>query len=153
MGSVACPACGHPAPACEPPAIDLQDDPEQSNLYQHARFELERAGLLSPGSDYNGLLGAAVLDLIREFSRQDHSGHSAGVTLELFNTLGSYKTLTPITSDPDEWMDQSYCCDEPTWQNVRRSTSFSRDGGRSWYDINDPSLNHGDVWQRQAIPS
>jgi hypothetical protein len=32
------------------------------------------------------------------------------------------------------------------WQNRRRSTTFSRDGGRTWYDIDDPSLDNGDTW-------
>jgi hypothetical protein len=54
--------------------------------------------------------------------------------------------LSPLTSNPDEWMLVS---DEPLWQSKRRASTFSRDEGQTWYDSDDPSLNNGDVQDRQ----
>jgi hypothetical protein len=117
-----------------------------SNLTDHARDELERVGMFESDADYGGALGHAVMELIETFDRQQHSGLSAAVTLELFRKLASYESLSDITSDPDEWENVSDISDAPLWQNKRRCTSFSRDGGKTWYDIQDASLNHGDTW-------
>jgi hypothetical protein len=115
-----------------------------SELTDHAKYELIRAGLFDEDADYGGAHAKAVMELIETFANQGHSGMSAGITLELFHTLAQFKLLSPITSDPSEWGKVA----DALWQNTRRSTSFSRDGGATWYDIEDPSLNNGDVWRR-----
>lgn len=116
-----------------------------SNLVKHAKKELKLAGLLDKDSDYNGMLGEAVLELVKVFSKQGHSGFSANWTLDVFNKVASYKPLTPIGTTKDEWMEVS----DDMWQNTRRSSTFSRDGGKTWYDIDDPKLNNGDTWRRR----
>lgn len=118
-----------------------------SNLVKHAEEELKLAGLFDADSDYDGMLGKAVLDLVKVFSKQEHSGFSAHQTLKLFSIVAYYKPLTPIGTTEDEWVDQSEISSEPMWQNRRRSTTFSRDGGKTWYDIDDPKLDNGDTWQ------
>lgn len=118
-----------------------------SNLVAHAKNELQLAGLFDEDSDYNGALGKAVLELVKVFAKQGHSGFSAAMTLKLFNEVANYKPLTPIGKSKDEWMDISGMSIDPTWQNKRRSTTFSRDGGKTWYDIDDPTLDNGDTWQ------
>lgn len=117
-----------------------------SNLVDHAKEELQLAGLFDKDSDYDGMLGNAVLELVKVFAKQGHSGFSAKATLELFNTVASFKPLTPIGTTKDEWIDMSEASGEPTWQNRRRGTTFSRDGGKTWYDIDDPKLNNGYTW-------
>lgn len=119
-----------------------------SNLVKHAEYELKTAGLFDEDSDYNGMLGDAVLELVKVFSKQGHSGLSAKMTLELFNRVADFKPLSPIGVSEDEWVDQSKASGEPMCQNRRRGTTFSRDGGKTWYDIDDPSLNNGDTWRR-----
>lgn len=116
-------------------------------LTDHARAELNRAGLFDEDSDYDGMLGQAVMELVTTFAAQGHSGFSAHQTIALFRLVASFEPLTPITSDPSEWMHVA-SDPEPCWQNVRRSTSFSRDGGQTWYDIDNPKLNNGDKWVR-----
>lgn len=110
-----------------------------SNLVRHAEFELRRAGLFDKDSDYDGMLGQAVLELIKTFSQEGHSGCSAHLTLDIFNKVARFKTLTPITSNPDEWMQVSPDImpdGSPTvWQSVRQSSCFSNDGGKTYYDI------------------
>lgn len=125
------------------------------NLEDHAKRELELAGLFDKDSDYDGMLGEAVLELVKVFAKQGHSGFSAAMTLKLFNEVANFKPLTPIGKSKDEWMDvaEMTADGKGMWQNLRRSTTFSRDGGKTWYDIDDPSLNNGDVWERSSRPA
>lgn len=121
------------------------------NLYDHAKKELELAGLLDKNSDYDGMIGEAVLELVKAFAKQGHSGFSANYTLEVFDKVARFKPLTPIGKSKDEWMHiqglLTETGNEELWQNTRRSTTFSRDGGKTWYDIDDPKLNNGDTWK------
>lgn len=112
-----------------------------SNLIRHAEAELKRAGLFDKTSDYGGLIAEAVMKLVRVHAEAGHSGASHAITLDVFTRVANFKTLTPITTDPTEWQQ---VCDanelEPTglWQNRRQSSLFSRDGGKTWYDIDTP---------------
>lgn len=118
------------------------------SLVKHAKKELKLAGLMSKGSDYDGMLGKAVIELIEAFSKQGHSGYSASQTIQLFVRLAQYQNITPIGSTPDEWQEVSVENGKTLlWQNTRRSSTFSRDGGKTWYDIDDPHLNNGDTWK------
>jgi hypothetical protein len=103
-----------------------------SNLLDHARAELKRAGLFDKDADYNGKLGKAVLSLIRCFAGQNHSGASAKLALDVFDRLVRFEPLTPLTSDPAEWMDVSEPCGRPLWQSTRWPAVFSEDGGKTW---------------------
>lgn len=122
-----------------------------SNLTKHAEYELRVAGLFDKDSDYDGMLGDAVLELVKVFAKQGHSGFSAHQTLKIFNEVANFKNLTPIGKSKDEWMNISDMSNDPTWQNKRRGTTFSRDGGKTWYDIDDPKLNNGDTWKRKDV--
>ena len=114
-------------------------------LVDHAKEELTRAGLIDKDRPYDGMIGDAVLELMKVFASQGHSGFSATVTSELFDLLSRYKTLTPITNDPAEWMNvrEHYGKEaagkgmEGVWQNKRDGTLFSNDGGKTHYSIDD----------------
>lgn len=121
-----------------------------SNLVKHAEYELKLAGLFDKDSDYDGMLGEAVLELVKVFAKQGHSGFSAHQTLSMFNEVANFKNLTPIGKSKDEWMNISDMSDSEMWQNKRRGTTFSRDGGKTWYDIDDPKLNNGDTWHKDT---
>lgn len=110
-----------------------------SPLADHARYELERAGMFDKDADYGpGAIAQQVLDLVNVVAGQGHSGMSIEYTLALFDKVVRYQNLTPLTSDPDEWIDRSQESGYPFWQNRRRGTTFSTDGGKTWYDLNDP---------------
>jgi hypothetical protein len=66
---------------------------------------LERTGLFDPDSDYGGMIGKAVMELVKVFDRQDHSGFSAQITIKILNRLLRFKPLTPLTGEPDEWIE------------------------------------------------
>ncbi len=102
-------------------------------LVDHAERELRAAGLFDEDSDYGGMLGPAVLELVKLFAEQGHSGFSAHLTLSIFNRVASYKTLVPL---PDPLIAKEYMeVHEQTLQSTRRSSVFSEDGGKTWYDI------------------
>lgn len=102
-------------------------------LVAHAERELRRAGLFDKDSDYEGMIGACVLALVKTFAEENHSGGSAHITLQVFDIVARFKTLSPLTSDPSEWMEVG----QDMWQNTRQSSCFSTDGGKTFYDIDD----------------
>jgi hypothetical protein len=112
-------------------------------LVDYAESELKRAGLFDKDSDYNGMLGEAALEIIKVFSMQGHSGFSASIVTQLVEKLLRYEPLTPLTYEPDEWTDVSEMSGSPMWQNNRKPTTFSRDGGKTHYDLDNPATNCG----------
>lgn len=122
-------------------------DPSQSNLVQHAEAELRAQGLFSQGADYDGMAGQAVMELVTLFASQGHSGYSAGLVLELFKRLASYEPLGPLTDNPDEWFQVHEGLtnpdEDPLWQNRRKPSVFSNDGGKTFYDLDEPLQSNG----------
>lgn len=110
---------------------------EESNLVTYARQELELAGLFDKDSNYDGMLGEAALELVKVFAKQGHSGMSASIVTSLVEKLMRYQPLTPLTYAPDEWNDVSEASGRPMWQNKRKGTTFSVDGGKTHYDLDD----------------
>lgn len=64
-----------------------------------------------------------VMELLRVFSHQGHSGFSANYVMNIFKQCVDGKVLTPLTGEDDEWKiaDDS---DETLEQNVRCSSVF-----------------------------
>ena len=100
-------------------------------LVEHAKKELELAGLFDTDSDYDGMIGDAVLELIDVFSKQGHSGYSAGMVSSLFNKLSRYETLTPLTFEDTEWVEVG----DGIFQNNRRSAVFKNSSNNRPYYI------------------
>jgi len=100
-----------------------------SGLIDHARRELEAAGLFEETSDYGGMLGNAVMELIEVFSNQGHSGFSAGMCNSIFSKVAAYEPLVPLTGHDEEWMEIS----DNEYQNTRCSHVFKKNGQA--YDI------------------
>ena len=99
--------------------------------------EIQRAGLFDEDSDYGGMIGTELMAMVRTFSGAGHSGVSAAYVTHIFGLLVARKALTPITTDPDEWMDVSEMSGREMWQSRRQSSLFSQDGGRTYYDIDE----------------
>jgi len=103
----------------------------KSNLVSHAEKELMLAGMFDKDADYNGALAPQILKVVKVFSKSGHSGASAAITIGILEKLLRFQTLTPITSNPDEWMEVG----KSMWQSKRNPAIFSKDGGKTWYDI------------------
>lgn len=89
-----------------------------------------------------------ILDIIKLFSNQGHSGFSAGYSLNILKRLLDYKPLSAITDDEDEWEQLNYSPDL-AYQNKRcpslfrdadgkvynvEARIFSDDNGHTWYN-------------------
>jgi hypothetical protein len=104
---------------------------EKSDLVTHARRELELAGHFDDDGLYGKMLGESVLQLIKLFSKQGHSGYSASCARSLFNKLANYKNISPLTFEDDEW-EEAY--GDEMYQNKRMSSVFkSGKDGRPYY--------------------
>jgi hypothetical protein len=108
----------------------------ESNLVKHAKKELQIAGLFDKNSDYNGMLGKAVMELINVFSNQGHSGSSASMVNRIFSQLASYQTITPLTGKDDEWNLVSNIGGNACYQNNRNSALFKDNKDGQAYYIN-----------------
>jgi len=119
----------------------------ESNLVNHARRELERAGMYDDDADYGkGVVAGVVLDLVRTLSRSDaDSGAGVMLVLSIFERVARFKTLSPLTADPEEWMNVTeYGCPEGVagiWQSRRTPSAFSNDGGKTYYDLDVKAIN------------
>jgi hypothetical protein len=115
----------------------------KEGLASHAQRELELAGLFDQDSDYEGMLGEAVLELMEVFAKQGHSGFSASLAADLFQRLVKFEALTPLTDYPDDWEDISEMQDgTPGWQSKRSPSCFSTDGGKTYYSLDDMAVKH-----------
>jgi len=98
------------------------------SLQNHAKIELQIAGFFDKDSDYGGMIGKSVMELIDVFCKQGHSGTSAPFVANIFNKLAKYEPLQPITGKDEEWSDITKLNDgESMYQNKRCSALF-KDG-------------------------
>jgi len=103
-------------------------------LVDHARFELELKGLMSEEGDfYGGMTGQAVMELIEVFSKQGHSGMSAGRVLSLFSKLARFEPIGPLTGKDEEWRLLDYS-KKVIYQNMRCSAVFKDAQGIATYN-------------------
>jgi hypothetical protein len=94
-----------------------------SNLIEHAKRELEMAGLFSKEGDfYEGMTGNAVLELIEVFAKQGHSGMSAPGVVSIFSRLANFKPINSIKGTEDEWVNVA----DDTFQNKRLCSVFKQ---------------------------
>ena len=101
------------------------------NLIEHAKRELDLAGYDLTKDDYMNNCAKNVMELIKVFSKENHSGLSAQITLSLFNKLVNYKNLTPLTNNPEEWIKLGDT-EQEEWQSIRNPECFSADLKTYW---------------------
>jgi hypothetical protein len=104
------------------------DDADDDNLVKHAMRELELLG-----EDPDMVKG--YLDMIKIFSKMEHSGGSASVFIPTLNALLQFKNLKPLTDDPNEWMEVDGATEtrSAVHQSRRNGEAFSPDGGKHYY--------------------
>lgn len=94
------------------------------NLVEYAKSELDRIGLKHDSKDdMNRAMRTHILQMVTLFEAEGHSGFSAGYALGLLRSLLSFKPLTPLTGEDDEWIDHG----DDHYQNNRCSKIF-KDG-------------------------
>ena len=116
-----------------------------SKLLEHARSELKLAGYdidapdkeeFESDEDYGNACAKNAYKMLEIFASEGHSGFSAQATLLLFNRLANFKNITPLTNNPDEWLEVS-CGDVKSYQSKRCASCFSDDNLKTYYDIYD----------------
>lgn len=103
-----------------------------SNLVEHAKRELEKTDIADRNGMYGGMLYDSIMEIVETFAKQGHSGASASIAIPVIHKLLRFKPLTPISSDPEEWIDRTKESGRPFWQNKRDPSVFSEDGGKTW---------------------
>lgn len=107
-----------------------------SNLTHHALVELSIIGYPNQRDEdasYNKLMTDSIMNLVTLFADQGHSGHTAAYSIELLGKLLKFEPLSPITSSSEEWVHVG----PELWQNTRNSKCFSKNGGVTYYTLND----------------
>lgn len=109
-------------------------------LLEYAEAELRRAGWFDKHSEYAGMVGDAVMAMMKQFSDEGHSGYSAQLVLGIFKRVASFRPLTPLDNPlkDGEFHDVSAPSGTmlgTTLQSTRLSSLFSEDCGKTWYDI------------------
>lgn len=114
------------------------------NLIDYAESELGR--ITKDKDGMQEIINQNILDLVKLFSSQGHSGVSGRYVINALSRLLEYKPLNPLTGEADEWGDP-YGPDE-TQQNKRCPSVFksktdpphdidaivvSDNGGVSWF--------------------
>jgi hypothetical protein len=108
-----------------------------SNLVDHAKRELELIG-----EEPETIAG--YLKVIQAFADMGHSGGSAAVAIPTIKELLSFKNLSPITNNPDEWFHhEAGVWGEAGggWQCIRNPEAFSNDGGKTYYLLSEGGNN------------
>jgi hypothetical protein len=104
----------------------------ESNLYQHAKKELELVGydFSSDEKTMDNLMRDNILDLLRVFYKQEHSELTANYIIDVFRRLARFQPLKPVTDEEEEWVEVA----ENLYQHKRLAGLFKNgETGRSHY--------------------
>ncbi len=99
-----------------------------SNLTDYAQRELRAIGY--DGKDkMNNMMFDNIMELIKTFSEQGHSGFTAAYCIDVFERLARFEPLGPLTGEDNEWNEVG----DGVFQNNRCSHVFKKNGKA--YDI------------------
>lgn len=112
----------------------------ESNLVLHARSELKRIGEEPEVIEW-------YAKVIREYSSFGHSGGSHMAILPVLTKLLNFEPIGPLTDDPQEWYHHGMDVwgeEGGVWQNKRDGRMFSKDGGKTYTNVEDRKDDEGD---------
>lgn len=103
-----------------------------SNFEQFADRELRLLGFAPEAEEgSNKWMYENIMELVRVFGEQGHSGGSANYARSAFNLLANYQPLSPLTGADDEWGEPF---DDGVRQNKRCFRVF-KDAAGNAYDV------------------
>lgn len=112
------------------------------SLLEYAKRELDRIPKDEDG--LQDMINNNILSIIEAFSKQGHSGMSAGYALNALERLLRFKPITPLTGEDDEWNETG---PHGVKQNKRCSSVFKESDG-TYEDIDAIAVsdNGGITW-------
>ena len=97
-----------------------------SSILNHALMEFRAAGWTNDDGKFNDGMQEAVcnhvMDLLKVFTDEGHSGTSAPYTVNLFKQLAMFEPIVPLTGEDWEWTEVS----DGVFQNKRCSHVFKQ---------------------------
>ena len=132
-----------------------EDNTVEDNDNNHIKFAKKELNILLKRSDNDEmqkLINDDILQIVKIFSQQGHSGFSASYAINLLTRLLGFKPLTPLTGEDGEWNLVGGLVGEEIYQNNRCSAVFKgvdKKTGKTRYTYNDKytiSDNGGITW-------
>lgn len=97
-----------------------------SNLHKHALAEFRAAGWTDADGKFEDEMQEDickhVLELLKVFADEGHSGNTAPYTVNMFKKLAMFEPLVPLTGEDWEWNE----CGNGVFQNKRCSRVFKQ---------------------------
>jgi len=97
-----------------------------SNLHKHALAEFRAAGWTNADGKFEDEMQEDickhVLELLKVFADEGHSGSTAPYTVNMFKKLAMFEPLVPLTGEDWEWNE----CGNGVFQNKRCSRVFKQ---------------------------
>lgn len=97
-----------------------------SNLHKHALAEFRAAGWTDADGKFEDEMQEDickhVLELLKVFADEGHSGSTAPYTVNMFKKLAMFEPLVPLTGEDWEWHEPS----PGVFQNIRCSRVFKQ---------------------------
>ena len=101
-----------------------------SSMLEWAEEELKRYDF----DFYGDNMDKAVLEVLKTLVDQGHTNMSASIVIQFVDRLWSWKPLTPLTGEEDEWKGEPKFM-EGTLQNKRYSAVFKNKETGECYDV------------------
>lgn len=102
-----------------------------SNLVKYAESEMDLIGLREDSEDeMNRAMREHILQMVKVFSDEGHSGFSANYALAILKKVLDFKPLTALTGEDSEWNEVA----SDLYQNRRASNVFKDANGAYWSD-------------------
>ena len=102
-----------------------------SNLINYAKDEMDLIGLREDSEDeMNRAMREHILQMVKVFSDEGHSGFSANYALAILKKVLDFKPLSALTGEDDEWLEVA----DELYQNKRASNVFKDKDGAYWSD-------------------
>jgi hypothetical protein len=103
---------------------------------EHAKREFKLMGYIPLEEEQedgpNKWMQENILELLRVFYGQGHSGFSAPYCIDLFAKLALFKPILPLEGTDDEWEPCAGFDGNPSWQNIRYPQVFRDLDGRAY---------------------
>lgn len=127
------------------------------NLYEFAKNELdllEKDCKTSTETNMQKAINDNILEVVKLFASQQHSGTSARYVILALDRLLRFKPLLPLTGEDSEWEDVSkYTGGTPLYQNIRCPEIFKdKDGKAYWTEGKSVTEDNGESWHFESVP-